>query len=72
MSNPITEPGQSLNQGDVIALFDEDEPNQPAVLFVQQQQQPLDEFFVLGMYMLYVLHSDQVPVPAMFCVKVEF
>jgi hypothetical protein len=31
----------------VIAVFDEDEPEQPAVLFVQQQQQPLDEFFVL-------------------------
>ena len=47
VSNPITDPGKILNEGDVIAIFDEDEPEQPAVLFVQQQQQPLDEFFVL-------------------------
>ncbi|XP_046459696.1 uncharacterized protein LOC124206096 isoform X1 [Daphnia pulex] len=46
-SNPIADPGKILNEGDVIAVFDEDEPEQPAVLFVQQQQQPLDEFFVL-------------------------
>ncbi|KAI9558634.1 hypothetical protein GHT06_015422 [Daphnia sinensis] len=41
MSNPVAERAQILNEGDVIALFDADEPDQPAVLFVQQA--PADE-----------------------------
>ncbi|KZS19796.1 Uncharacterized protein APZ42_013612 [Daphnia magna] len=36
LSNPVAERAQILNVGDVIALFDADEPDQPAVLFVQQ------------------------------------
>ncbi|XP_057368394.1 uncharacterized protein LOC130689463 [Daphnia carinata] len=36
LSNPVAERAQTLNVGDVIALFDADEPDQPAVLFVQQ------------------------------------
>lgn len=46
LSNPIAEREHILNVGDVIAVFDSDEPDQPAVLFAVQQA-PLDKSVTL-------------------------